>query len=61
MGINIEIVLPEDLLTQVRVAKTRGMGSELKDFNTAFTDENKHEINFIITLGGDGTILWAAK
>ena len=35
-----------------------------KEFNTVFSPEDKQlkrSIDWIITLGGDGTILWAAK
>lgn len=60
MGICIEIVMPQDLLDQVQLYKNNG-GDLTKDVGTAFTDENKNVIDYIITLGGDGTILWAAK
>ena len=32
-----------------------------KDITTAFTPELRPLIDYIITLGGDGTLLWAAK
>ena len=32
-----------------------------KVLNTEFSAENKDQIDYIITLGGDGTLLWAAK
>ena len=53
--------MPEDLLIQINSAKQKGMGDDLKEITTIFSEENKSQINFIITLGGDGTILWAAK
>jgi NAD kinase len=32
-----------------------------KEIDTPFTPEIKDQIDYIITLGGDGTLLWAAK
>jgi NAD kinase len=33
----------------------------IKHLYTVFSDANKSQIDYIVTLGGDGTILWAAR
>ena len=57
--------MPEDQLNLVRDFKSTPM-SDLKEgltkeYTEAFSHETKHDIDYIITLGGDGTILYAAN
>ena len=61
MGVCLEIVLPKDLLEQLHKYKSENTDAFQKQISTVFVDELKPQIDYIITLGGDGTLLWAAK
>ena len=54
-------MLPEDLLGQTLSYIMSERSKLTKELNTAFDTTMKNNIDYIITLGGDGTILWAAK
>ena len=38
LGVSLEIVMPEDLLIQVNAAKQKGMGDDLKEITTIFSE-----------------------
>ena len=60
-NICVDVIMPKDLLELVQ-----GPGLDLcydidsKKF-LVFTESIKSEVDYIFTLGGDGTLLWAAK
>ena len=60
----IEILVAPDLYQTYQqsqgIAALEGVTKTIKSFDK-LTDELKRSIDYIITLGGDGTILWAAK
>lgn len=61
----IDVYLDNRLLTSLQNYRTENEEPALtKEFNHVFIPEDKrlkNSIDWIITLGGDGTILWAAK
>ena len=61
LGISVTLVLPEDLQVRTQAYMSEGRSTLRKEINAVLTESNKHEIDYIITLGGDGTLLWAAK
>ena len=60
--IEVTVVLPEDLIGRTNdYIRTQPKCQLKKKINTVFSPLNKNDIDYIITLGGDGTLLWAAK
>lgn len=59
MGITLEIIVPQDLMPVLQV-HCEQKGLSFDNYNV-FSEENHDEIDYIITLGGDGTLLWATK
>ena len=61
----MDVVLDNNLHTSLQKYRRENEEPDLtKEFNTIFSSEDKRlksSIDWIITLGGDGTILWAAK
>ena len=60
----INVVVPPDLNERFISAKNYrlkyNINKQLETYDK-LTEEYKKTIDYIITLGGDGTILWAAK
>ena len=58
------VVVPPDLHKRVEEAENirrdYAVTKTLETYKT-LTDEYRQTISYIVTLGGDGTILWAAK
>lgn len=63
--IPLDFYAGQDLVKQFSKATDLQKNHDLEDFELRgvdkITTEFQHSINFIITLGGDGTILWASK
>lgn len=61
-GIEVIVVLPEDLIGRTNdYIRSQPKCQLKKQITTVFSHKNKKEIDYIITLGGDGTLLYAAK
>jgi NAD kinase len=60
----LETTVPEDLFDSYvkseELRQKHGLTKGLAKF-TKMTDYCKRQINYVVTLGGDGTILWASK
>ena len=61
----IDVNVPSELYTQFEKSVLLKAKYDVLDFVLKsvdkLTDDIRSKINFIVTLGGDGTILWASK
>ena len=59
------IILPKELYAQFEKSHDLKYKYDLDDIKIEtvgpLTEEFRKNVNFIVTLGGDGTILWASK
>jgi NAD kinase len=62
--ITLETTVPEDLFDSYakshELRQKHGLTKGLSKFNK-MTEDCMRQIKYIVTLGGDGTILWASK
>ena len=62
---NMSVIVPPDLHKRFNESSLErvnyGIDMDLETYEGELTDAFRKSIDYIMTLGGDGTILWAAK